>query len=79
MFKFKRRRRKKTIKENKMAGENVSNNLGNGNVPTATQPETQKVQPPPTESILTTFIMTIYDVVVFLAVSIGYILQVSIE
>lgn len=63
-----------------MAAENASNNVttGNGNVPkNAEQPP-----PPPqqkTDSFLYTFMMTIYDVIIFLGISIGYILQVSIN
>lgn len=62
-----------------MAAENASNNVttGNGNVPkNAEQPP-----PPPqqkTDSFLYTLMMTIYDVIIFLGISIGYILQVSI-
>lgn len=59
-----------------MAAENASNtenvHTGNGSVP---KPETPKSNVP--DSILVTIALTIYDVIVFLAVSIGYIFQVS--
>lgn len=61
-----------------MAAENASNNVttGNGNVPKNAE------QPPPpqqkTDSFLYTLMMTIYDVIIFLGISIGYIFQVSI-
>ncbi|XP_031623156.1 short-chain dehydrogenase/reductase family 16C member 6 [Contarinia nasturtii] len=59
-----------------MEAENAPNaSLGNGNVPTAAEPSSQKVQPGTTESIITTIISTIWDVIVFLAISIGYIFQ----
>lgn len=65
-----------------MAAENASNNdnvtLGNGNVPT---PATSSTPPIPAQKVpdgwLVTIILTIYDVIVFLSVSIGYIFQVS--
>lgn len=65
-----------------MAAGNVT--LSNGIVPTTTtattvQPSPPKAQPGTAESILTTIALTIWDVIVFLAVSIGYIFQVSLR
>lgn len=63
-----------------MAGEN-NVNVGNGSVPNTTAQSTaatSNVAPAVnTENILTTIVLTLWDVVVFLAVSIGYIFQVS--
>lgn len=62
-----------------MAGENAHNEndtLGNGNIVSAEPTATQKAAAA-TESIITTIALTIYDVIVFLAISIGYIFQVS--
>lgn len=60
-----------------MAPDNASNTenvpTGNGNVPT---PEAPKATQP--ESWLTSIVLTIYDVIIFLAVSLGYIFQVRI-
>lgn len=62
-----------------MAAESASNvenvTTGNGNVPTSPPPPKAKIP----ESLLTTIVLTIYDVIVFLSVSIGYIFQVSIQ
>lgn len=62
-----------------MAAENNDNViLGNGNVPTTTEQQpTPKAGPGTAEGILTTIILTLWDVVVFLSISIGYIFQVS--
>ncbi|XP_055295475.1 short-chain dehydrogenase/reductase family 16C member 6 [Sitodiplosis mosellana] len=58
-----------------MAGEN-NVTLGNGNVPNTTaQPSTAKTEPGTAESILTTIVLTLWDVIVFLSISIGYIFQ----
>lgn len=59
--------------------DNVPHRNGNGNIPT---PAPHTMTPPkPTlhtpEGLLTTIVLTIYDVIIFLAVSIGYIIQVS--
>lgn len=59
-----------------MTVETSPNTFGNGNVPTATKPKDSP--PAEAQSILMTIFLTLYDVVVFLAVSIGYICQVSI-
>lgn len=59
-----------------MAAENASNNVttGNGNVPkNAEQPPSPPQQK--TDSFLYTLVMTIYDVIIFLGISIGYIFQ----
>lgn len=57
----------------KMAAENASNGpVSNGNIPT---PEKPTISSP--GNLFTTIVLTIYDVIVFLAVSIGYIFQVS--
>lgn len=64
-----------------MAAESVSNNdngpLSNGNVPTPASMTPPKPALSTPEGLLKTIILTMYDVVVFLAVSIGYIFQVS--
>lgn len=62
-----------------MAAENNQNvTLGNGNVPTTTAHlSPPKAEPSKAESIITTIILTLWDVVVFLSISIGYIFQVS--
>lgn len=66
-----------------MAAENVPNNdnvtLGNGNIPTTADPSTTKTaEPSKSEYLITTIVLTIYDVIVFLGISIGIIFQVSI-
>lgn len=62
-----------------MAAENASNNdhnsIGNGNVPKHAEDQPQPA--PKTENYLYSLILTIYDVIIFLGVSIGYILEVS--
>lgn len=63
-----------------MAGENAPNDNGpvtNGNVPSAAEHTTPQKAAAATENFITTIVLTILDVVVFLAVSIGYICQVS--
>lgn len=63
-----------------MAVENVQNDnvpVSNGNVPTAAQQTTAQKAATATENIITTIVLTIYDVIVFLGISIGYIFQVS--
>lgn len=65
-----------------MAAENapIDNvTLGNGNVPRTAEPSTPKETPSKTpEHFLMTIILTIYDVIMFLGISIGIIFQVSI-
>lgn len=66
-----------------MAAESASNNdnvpLSNGNVPTPAPPSMTPTKPTlgTPEGLLTTIVLTIYDVIVFLAISIGYIFEVS--
>lgn len=60
-----------------MAGEN-NVSVGNGSVPKQSTSTASNVATN-TENILTTIVLTLWDVVVFLAVSIGYIFQVSIR
>lgn len=56
--------------------DNVS--LGNGNVPRTAEQPTPKSSGLLPENFIMTIILTIYDVIVFLGISIGYIFQVSI-
>lgn len=49
----------------------------NGKIPTASTEEPPTPTTPAKENIFISIIQTIYDVIVFLAISIGYILQVS--
>lgn len=66
-----------------MAAESASNNdnvplhNGNGNIPTPPSMTPPKPTLHTPEGLLTTIVLTIYDVIIFLAVSIGYIFQVS--
>lgn len=64
-----------------MAGENApteNGQVGNGNVPSAAaEPTAPQKAAAATESFITSIVLTIFDVIVFLAVSIGYICQVS--
>lgn len=66
-----------------MAAESASTNghvpHGNGNVPKPAESTTPPKPAPNTpDNLLKTIALTIYDVIVFLAVSIAYILQVSL-
>lgn len=60
-----------------MATESASNTVGNGNVP-KTAPDSPQPAPK-TEHFLYTLILTIYDVIIFLGISIGYIFQVRVK
>lgn len=64
-----------------MAAESASNNVNgpivNGNVPKPAPSTPPKPAPTAPDGLLVTIILTIYDVIVFLSVSIGYIFQVS--
>lgn len=58
---------------------NTNGAVGNGHAISA---ETNAPTPQPAEqtlqNVISTFLLTIYDVIIFLGISIGYILQVSI-
>lgn len=60
-----------------MAAESAVETIGNGNIPKEAQPPAQPAASKQPENIFVTIALTIYDVIVFLAVSIGYIFQVS--
>lgn len=62
--------------ENAPSGENAA--FVNGNVATLSDQPNIKPKSTVEESLFTTIVLTIYDVILFLAVSIGYIIQVSI-
>lgn len=56
-----------------VAAHNENIPLSNGNVPITTEAPAKAAG----ENIFVTIILTIYDVIVFLSISIGYICQVS--
>lgn len=51
----------------------------NGKIPTASTERSPTPTQPAKDNIFISIIQTIYDVIVFLAISIGYILQVSFK
>lgn len=66
----------KMTAENAPSGENAA--FVNGNVATLSDQPNIKPKSTVEESLFTTIMLTIYDVILFLAVSIGCIIQVSI-
>lgn len=71
--------RAKVLRKMTVSNANTNGVVGNGHALTA---ETNPSPKPPMEqnlqSLISTIILTIYDVVIFLGISIGFILQVSI-
>lgn len=62
-----------------VSGANTNGVVGNGHALTAeTSPSSKLPAEKTLQSVITTFILTIYDVIIFLGISIGYIIQVSI-
>lgn len=66
-----------------MTAENMPNGetaaFVNGSAATISDQPNPEPKPQPNEHLVATIILTIYDVIVFLLCSIGYIIQVSIR